>query len=42
MPTCSVCGRNFPEEKMCYCSECGRRYCEDCAVEGPSMLALGV
>ncbi|MEM3421206.1 MAG: hypothetical protein QW835_07770 [Candidatus Hadarchaeum sp.] len=42
MPKCSVCGRAVSEERMSYCSQCGRAYCERCAEEEPSMAALGV
>jgi hypothetical protein len=30
MPTCSVCGKKFPKEKLVECENCGRAYCEEC------------
>jgi hypothetical protein len=30
MPTCSVCGKTFPKEKLVECENCGRAYCEGC------------
>ena len=40
MPSCSVCGKEFPSLNLISCSECGRTFCEECADE--SMTALGI
>ena len=40
MPSCSVCGREFPAGKLVSCSECGKTYCKECA--DASMRALGI
>jgi hypothetical protein len=42
MPRCSVCGREFPEEELVRCSECGEPYCMGCAGKDPSMRTLGI
>ena len=42
MSKCCVCGREFPEENLVSCSQCGKVYCEGCADEDPSMVALGI
>ena len=42
MPRCSVCGREFPEEQLIRCGECGRAYCPECAEQDPTILGLGV
>ncbi len=31
MPKCSVCGREFREDQLLRCYDCGRAYCEECA-----------
>ncbi len=42
MPRCSVCGREFPEEQLIRCGECGKVYCPECAERDPTILELGV
>lgn len=43
MPRCSTCGREFPEELLLRCWECGKAYCEKCAEEWPRTIKeLGV
>ena len=31
MPRCSVCGREFPEDQLRRCYDCGKAYCPKCA-----------
>lgn len=42
MPRCSVCGREFPEERLLRCYDCGKAYCPECAEKDPTIKELGV
>jgi len=42
MIICSKCGRDFPDEEILRCRECGKPYCSECAEESGSMRELGV
>jgi rRNA maturation endonuclease Nob1 len=42
MTICSECGRDFPDEEVVRCRECGKPYCRDCADEEESMSELGI
>ena len=42
MPSCSVCGREFPEERLLRCYDCGNAYCLKCAEKDPTIKELGV
>jgi len=41
MPRCSACGREFPEEELTRCGECGKAYCQKCAEKDPDLEELG-
>jgi len=39
---CDVCGAEVSDEEPYRCGECGKRYCEECAIADGVIKTLGV